>query len=274
MPSHTRTHKGRKAARSRISPYGNVARQHLDGQRLQGAATATPNVECRSRSTQNPVVPIDWNGLAYARSQMGISLAFHIVFAAAGVALPALMVLADLQHRRTRDPEYLLLSKQLAKGTSILFAVGAVSGTVLSFELGLLWPRFMGTIRRIDRAAVRARGLRVLHRGDLPRHLSVRARQGVAGPAPRVRRRGRGQRRGVGAVRHAGERVHERTGRRRSDRRDGQPVVAVPGRARAALLLPGDRVGDGRDPRVHPAARSRRERCTARRWRSRCRWRA
>jgi cytochrome bd ubiquinol oxidase subunit I len=89
-------------------------------------------------------VPIGWNGLAYARSQMGISLAFHIVFAAAGVALPALMVLADLYHRRTRDPEYLLLSKQLAKGTSILFAVGAVSGTVLSFELGLLWPRFMG----------------------------------------------------------------------------------------------------------------------------------
>ena len=75
---------------------------------------------------------------------MGISLAFHIVFAAAGVALPALMVLADVTHRRTRDPEYLLLSKQLAKGTSILFAVGAVSGTVLSFELGLLWPHFMG----------------------------------------------------------------------------------------------------------------------------------
>ena len=89
-------------------------------------------------------MPIDWNGLAYARSQMGISLAFHIVFAAAGVALPALMVIADITHRRTRDPEYLLLSKQLAKGTSILFAVGAVSGTVLSFELGLLWPRFMG----------------------------------------------------------------------------------------------------------------------------------
>jgi cytochrome d ubiquinol oxidase subunit I len=89
-------------------------------------------------------VPSDWNALAYARSQMGISLAFHIVFAAAGVALPALMVIADLCHRRTRDPEYLLLSKQLAKGTSILFAVGAVSGTVLSFELGLLWPRFMG----------------------------------------------------------------------------------------------------------------------------------
>jgi len=83
------------------------------------------------------------DSLTYARGQMGISLAFHIVFAAAGVALPAIMVLADLWHLRTGDPDYLVLSKRLAKGTSILFAVGAVSGTVLSFELGLLWPEFM-----------------------------------------------------------------------------------------------------------------------------------
>jgi cytochrome d ubiquinol oxidase subunit I len=76
---------------------------------------------------------------------MGISLAFHIVFAAVGVALPALMVVSDICYLRTRDPDYLTLAKRLAKGTSILFAVGAVSGTVLSFELGLLWPRFMGS---------------------------------------------------------------------------------------------------------------------------------
>ena len=82
--------------------------------------------------------------LLYARAQMGLSLGFHIVFAAAGVALPLLMVLSDLKHRRTRDADYRRLSQQLAKGTAILFAVGAVSGTVLSFELGLLWPEFMG----------------------------------------------------------------------------------------------------------------------------------
>jgi len=81
----------------------------------------------------------------YARAQMGLSLAFHIVFAAVGVALPLLMVLSDVRYLKTRDPDYLELSKRLAKGTGILFAVGAVSGTVLSFELGLLWPRFMGT---------------------------------------------------------------------------------------------------------------------------------
>src|SRR5687767_12491824 len=82
--------------------------------------------------------------LLYARAQMGLSLAFHIVFAAAGVALPVLMVMADLRARRTGDADYRLLAAKLAKGTAVLFAVGAVSGTVLSFELGLLWPRFMG----------------------------------------------------------------------------------------------------------------------------------
>jgi cytochrome d ubiquinol oxidase subunit I len=81
--------------------------------------------------------------LDFARAQMGLSLAFHIVFAAVGVALPVLMVVADLRGARTGDPEYFVISKRLAKGTGILFAVGAVSGTVLSFELGLLWPHFM-----------------------------------------------------------------------------------------------------------------------------------
>jgi cytochrome d ubiquinol oxidase subunit I len=81
--------------------------------------------------------------LTFARAQMGLSLAFHIVFAAVGVALPVLMVLADLRWLRTGDRDYLVLSQKLAKGTGVLFAVGAVSGTVLSFELGLLWPAFM-----------------------------------------------------------------------------------------------------------------------------------
>lgn len=83
------------------------------------------------------------SALVYARAQMGLSLAFHIVFAAAGVALPLFMVIADALWMRTRHPAYRELSQRLAKGTGILFAVGAVSGTVLSFELGLLWPELM-----------------------------------------------------------------------------------------------------------------------------------
>lgn len=78
-----------------------------------------------------------------ARSQMAMSLAFHIIFAAIGIAMPLLMVIAEWRHLRTGDEIYLTLAKRWAKGTAILFAVGAVSGTVLSFELGLLFPKFM-----------------------------------------------------------------------------------------------------------------------------------
>jgi cytochrome bd ubiquinol oxidase subunit I len=81
--------------------------------------------------------------LLSARSQMGLSLVFHIVFAVIGVSLPLMMTIAEWQWLRTREPVYQVLAKRWAKGAAILFAVGAVSGTVLSFELGLLWPRFM-----------------------------------------------------------------------------------------------------------------------------------
>jgi len=75
---------------------------------------------------------------------MAMSLAFHIVFAAIGIAMPLLMIIAEWKWLRSKDEIYLTLAQRWAKGTAILFAVGAVSGTVLSFELGLLWPHFMG----------------------------------------------------------------------------------------------------------------------------------
>src|SRR3954464_6239910 len=78
-----------------------------------------------------------------ARSQMAVSLAFHIIFAVVGIGMPVLMVIAERRWQKSGDPNYLELAKRWSKGTAILFAVGAVSGTVLSFELGLLWPRFM-----------------------------------------------------------------------------------------------------------------------------------
>ena len=81
--------------------------------------------------------------LLAARSQMAVSLGFHILFAVVGIGMPVLMVLAEQRWQRTGDAIYLDLAKRWAKGTAILFAVGAVSGTVLSFELGLLWPEFM-----------------------------------------------------------------------------------------------------------------------------------
>ncbi len=72
-----------------------------------------------------------------------MSLAFHIIFAVVGIAMPVLMVIAERRWQRSGDSVYLDLAKRWSKGTAILFAVGAVSGTVLSFELGLLWPEFM-----------------------------------------------------------------------------------------------------------------------------------
>ncbi len=78
-----------------------------------------------------------------ARSQMAMSLGFHIIFAVVGIGMPVLMVLAERRWIRGGDPLDLELAKRWSKGTAILFAVGAVSGTVLSFELGLLWPGFM-----------------------------------------------------------------------------------------------------------------------------------
>ncbi len=81
--------------------------------------------------------------LMAARTQMATSLGFHIIFAALGMGLPLLMVIAEGMYLRTRNPFYLVLAKRWSKAFAILFAVGAVSGTILSFELGLLWPGFM-----------------------------------------------------------------------------------------------------------------------------------
>src|ERR671918_2938580 len=74
---------------------------------------------------------------------MGTSLAFHIVFAVLGMGLPVLLLITEGLWLRTGNPVYLALVRRWAKGFAILFAVGAVSGTILSFELGLLWPEFM-----------------------------------------------------------------------------------------------------------------------------------
>ena len=81
--------------------------------------------------------------LVAARSTMAFSLGFHIIFAAIGMTMPFLMSVAHYQYLKKKDPVYLALTKLWMKGVAILFAVGAVSGTVLSFELGLLWPGFM-----------------------------------------------------------------------------------------------------------------------------------
>lgn len=80
-----------------------------------------------------------------ARYQMALSLGFHIVLACFGVALPALIYVLHRRGIRHDDADALVLAKKWAKVSAVLFAVGAVSGTILSFEMGLLWPGLMST---------------------------------------------------------------------------------------------------------------------------------
>ncbi|HVU68426.1 MAG TPA: cytochrome ubiquinol oxidase subunit I [Ktedonobacteraceae bacterium] len=87
--------------------------------------------------------------LLAARAQMGTSLAFHIIFSALGVGLPLLLCIAEGLALKYKDATWMLLTRRWAKASAILFAIGAVSGTILSFELGLLWPtytRFAGAV--------------------------------------------------------------------------------------------------------------------------------
>jgi cytochrome d ubiquinol oxidase subunit I len=81
--------------------------------------------------------------LLLAREQMGFTLGFHIILASMGVAFPAITLTANWWGLRKGDPDALKLAQRWSRVMAVLFAVGAVTGTVLSFEMGLLWPGLM-----------------------------------------------------------------------------------------------------------------------------------
>jgi len=83
------------------------------------------------------------SNLGAARAQMGLSLGWHIIFACLGVGFPALILIAEWRGIHG-DADSMRLARTWAKVAGVLFAVGAVSGTILSFEMGILWPRLMG----------------------------------------------------------------------------------------------------------------------------------
>src|SRR3954453_8088663 len=84
------------------------------------------------------------SNLEWARSQMAFTLGFHIILASAGVAFPALMLIANYRGLRRDDGDARLLAQRWSKVLAVTFAVRALTGTVLSFEFGLLWPAFTG----------------------------------------------------------------------------------------------------------------------------------
>jgi cytochrome bd ubiquinol oxidase subunit I len=83
------------------------------------------------------------SNLLAAREQMAFTLAFHIVLACIGVALPAIILVANYLGLKRGDRDAMELARRWSKAMAVTFAVGAVTGTVLSFEFGLLWPEFM-----------------------------------------------------------------------------------------------------------------------------------
>jgi cytochrome bd ubiquinol oxidase subunit I len=87
--------------------------------------------------------PVDQDYLLEARQMQALSFAVHIPLVCFGIAFPALVLFVEGLHLRTGDPLYAALARRWSKAMTILFAVGVVTGTVLSFELGLLWPQFM-----------------------------------------------------------------------------------------------------------------------------------
>ncbi|MBV9449284.1 MAG: cytochrome ubiquinol oxidase subunit I [Streptosporangiaceae bacterium] len=82
-------------------------------------------------------------GVVPARAQMATTLGFHIILACLGIAFPTIVLLAEYVGLRRRDETALVLARRWSQVMGVLVAVGAVTGTVLSFEMGLLWPGLM-----------------------------------------------------------------------------------------------------------------------------------
>jgi cytochrome d ubiquinol oxidase subunit I len=88
---------------------------------------------------------VDQDYLQQARQMQALSFAAHIPLVCFGIAFPAIVLFVEWLGHRTGDPVYGTLAQRWSKIMLALFAVGVVTGTILSFELGLLWPNFMAT---------------------------------------------------------------------------------------------------------------------------------
>src|SRR2546423_399412 len=89
--------------------------------------------------------PVHQSYLLEARQMQALSFAVHIPLVAFGIAFPAMVLFVEWMYQRTGDELYLTLARRWTKVMAALFAVGVITGTILSFEMGLLWPNFTAT---------------------------------------------------------------------------------------------------------------------------------
>src|SRR5579862_3604205 len=97
------------------------------------------------RVLADALVPAHQQYLDQARQMQALSFAVHIPLVAFGISFPALVLFAESRWLRTGDPLYRTLARRWTRILVALFAVGVITGTILSFEMGLLWPDFMAT---------------------------------------------------------------------------------------------------------------------------------
>ena len=139
------------------------------------AVSATGGASLKAMPPLDPLpLAASASNLLAAREQMAFTLGFHIVLSCLGVALPATILVANYIGLKKGDEAAIELAKRWSKAMAVTFAVGAVTGTVLSFEFGLLWPQLHGPLRGGLRGRLRDRGDLLLPRGDLPRDLHLR----------------------------------------------------------------------------------------------------
>src|SRR6202167_4300155 len=91
------------------------------------------------------MTPVRQAYLLQARQMQALSFAVHIPLVCFGIAFPAMIMFVEWLHLRTGDPVYLTLARRWSRIMAALFAVGVITGTILSFEMGLLWPNFTAT---------------------------------------------------------------------------------------------------------------------------------
>src|SRR6476660_513143 len=100
-------------------------------------------------SADGAFTPADQAYLNEARQMQALSFAAHIPLVCFGIAFPAFVIFAEALSLRTGDPLYRTLAKRWSKVMLALFAVGVVTGTILSFEMGLLWPGFISSFGNV-----------------------------------------------------------------------------------------------------------------------------
>src|SRR3982074_187410 len=111
---------------------------------MRGACPLAAAGSCMS-AIASALAPVHQHYLLEARQMQALSFAAHIPLVAFGISFPAMVLFAEWLWLRTGDPLYRTLARRWTRVMAALFAVGVITGTILSFEMGLLWPNFTAT---------------------------------------------------------------------------------------------------------------------------------